>query len=86
MVTGGRRCERSPSHQSGVCTFSTTLVQPLFTSSEKHFLWGCITPSPYISLLPPVSSHKLPNPPLDSDDSLRELGFRVCKSTLKDLP
>ena len=29
----------------------------LFTSSEKHFLRGCSTPPPYISLLPPVSSH-----------------------------
>ena len=44
----------------------------LFTSSEKHFLQGCSTPSPYISLLPPVSSHELPNPPLKSVDSLRK--------------
>ena len=34
----------------------------LFTSLEKHFLQRCSTPSPYISLLPPVSSHELPNP------------------------
>ena len=54
----------------------------LFTSSEKHFLQGCSRPSPYISLLPPVSSHELPNPPVDSDDSPRELGFMVCKGVL----
>ena len=46
------------------------------------FLQGCSTPSPYISVLPPVSPHKLPNPPVDSHKSLRELGFRVCKGVL----
>ena len=54
----------------------------LFTSSEKHFLQECTTPSPYISPLPPLSSHELPISPLDSDDSLRELGFWVCKGVL----
>ena len=50
--------------------------------SEKHLLQGCSTPSPYISLLPPVSSHKLPNPVPSWHDSLRELGSRVCKGVV----
>ena len=79
MVTGGRRWQRTTSLHSGVCTFPTT--QALLTSSEKPFLHGCSTSSPYISRLPLVSSHELPNPPWDSDDSLRELGFGFARAS-----
>ena len=54
----------------------------LFASVEKHFLHRCTTPSPYISLLPPVSSPELPTPPLKLYDSRREPGWRVCKGAL----
>ena len=44
------------------------------------------TPSPYVTLLPRVSSHEFLNLPLDSDDSLREQGFKVCMGVLQGSP
>ena len=51
----------------------------MFTTEEPYFLLGCGSPLTFISLASPVFSHNLASPDLASDESLKELGFRVLK-------
>ena len=49
-------------------------------ASRRSIFWqGCSIPLPYIFLLTPVQPHELPALDMNCDDSLRELGCRVCK-------
>ena len=46
------------------------------------FFQGCGSPLPFISLVSSVFSHNLPSLDLASDESLKELGFRVLKGVV----
>ena len=72
-------CPVVPEWTHVVLDFTTPAV---FTTEEPHFLQGCGSPLPFISLASPVFSHHLPLPDLMLDESLKELGLRVLKGVV----
>ena len=54
----------------------------MFTTEEPYFLQGYGSSLPFISLASPVFSHDFPSPHLASDESLKELSFRMFEGVV----